>query len=145
MLARYHGPPMNRHTAKNVDAYLRGVTSDKRAALTKLRRDIRAAMPKGEECISYGIPAFRLAGRVLVFFAAASRHCSFFPGARPIADHRDALDGYETSKGTIRFSPDGPLSTALVRKLVKSRIAEHKRVQALRASARKGKPAASRR
>ena len=72
------------------------------------------------------VPAFRLDGRVLVWFGAATKHYAFDPGALPIAVHADALKPYQTSKGTIRFRPEAPLPSALVRKLVKSRIAEHK-------------------
>ena len=110
---------------QSIDDYLSRLTSDKRAALQKLRRAIRAAAPKAEECISYQIPAFRLDGRVLVWFGAATKHCSFFPGAAPIKEHAAELEKYETSKGTIRFSPERPLPATLVRKLVKTRIAEH--------------------
>lgn len=109
---------------ESIDDYLSRLTADKRAALQKLRRAIKAAAPGAEECISYQIPAFRLDGKVLVWFGAASNHVSFFPGAAPIKEYEAELDGYETSKGTIRFSPSQPLPASLVRKLVKSRIAE---------------------
>jgi uncharacterized protein YdhG (YjbR/CyaY superfamily) len=107
-----------------VNAYLATLSADKRAALQKLRRTIRAAAPRAEECISYQIPAFRLDGRMLVWFGAASTHCSFFPGAYPIAALKSELTAYQTSKGTIRFPPDKPLPAALVRKLIKARLAE---------------------
>ena len=113
-------------TPKTVNAYLAALDPRKRATLQRLRRTIRAAAPKSEECISYQIPAFRLEGRMLVWFAAASKHCSFFPGARPIAVHRDELKAYKTSKGTVRFSPEKPLPATLVRKLVRTRIAENR-------------------
>ena len=61
---------------------------------------------------------------VLVAFGAATHHCAFYPGAFPIRAHKDELNAYDTSKGTIRFQADKPLSTTLVRKLVKTRIAE---------------------
>jgi uncharacterized protein YdhG (YjbR/CyaY superfamily) len=109
---------------KTVDEYLAAVSEDKRAALEKLRKTIKAAAPKADECISYQIPAFRLDGRVLVWFHAAAAHCSFFPGAYPIKACASGLKKYSTSKGTIRFSPDKPLSAALVKKLVKARIRE---------------------
>lgn len=109
----------------SIDGYLAAVTPDKRAALEKLRRAIRAAAPKAVECISYQIPAFRLDGRFLVAFGAAAKHCSFFPGPRPIEVHRKELKDYDLSKGTIRFTADRPLPAALVRKLVKARIAEN--------------------
>jgi uncharacterized protein YdhG (YjbR/CyaY superfamily) len=109
----------------SVDEYLARLDGGKRAALQKLRAAIRAAAPRAEECISYQMPAFRLDGRMLVWFGAASKHCAFYPGASPIAAHKTALSGYSTSKGTIRFAPDDPLPASLVRKLVKVRIAEN--------------------
>jgi uncharacterized protein YdhG (YjbR/CyaY superfamily) len=112
---------------QNIDEYLSRLDDAKRAALEKLRRAITSAAPRAEECISYGIPAFRLDGRVLVFFAAASNHCSFFPGAFPIEALKDELKMYGLSKGTIRFDPSKPLPAALVRKLVSARIEERRR------------------
>ena len=111
--------------AKTIDEFLAHVSADKRAALEKLRRTIRAAVPKAEECISYGVPAFRLDGKLLVAYGAGAKHCAFYPGAHPIEVHKDELKAYSTSKGTIRFSADSPLPVALVRKLVKTRIVEH--------------------
>jgi uncharacterized protein YdhG (YjbR/CyaY superfamily) len=110
-----------------INEYLSAVDPDKRAALEKLRKAIRAAMPEAEECISYQVPAFRLDGKMLLAFGAARNHCSFYPGALPVASCKDDLKGYDTSKGTVRFQADKPLPPALVRKLVKIRIAEHKR------------------
>lgn len=98
---------------------------DKRAALEKLRRTIQSAAPGAEECINYAVPAFRLDGKMLVAFGAGARHCAFYPGALPIATHQAALKGYDTSKGTIRFPADRPLPVTLVRKLVKTRLAQH--------------------
>src|SRR6266404_5374166 len=111
--------------AQTVDEYLEGLSKEKRAALEKIRRAIKSAAPKAEECISYGIPGFRLGGRYLMGFGAAAHHCSFYPGAHPVKAHKDELKDYETSKGTIRFQPDHPLPATLVRKLVKTRIAEY--------------------
>ena len=109
---------------KSVDGYLAALDEKKRAALEKLRKDIHAAAPKAEECISYGIPAFRLDGRMLVWFGAASNHCSFYPGA-VVQAHAKELQGYDTSKGTIRFRPDHPLPASLVAKLVRARAREN--------------------
>src|SRR5437867_7221604 len=108
----------------NIDEYLAGLSHEKRAALEKLRRAIKSAAPKAEECISYQIPAFRLGGRMLVAFGAAANHCAFYPGAFPLKAHKDELKVYDTSKGTIRFQASNPLPAALVRKLVKTRITE---------------------
>jgi uncharacterized protein YdhG (YjbR/CyaY superfamily) len=112
-------------TAKTIDEFLAHLNADKRAALEKLRRAIRAAVPKAEECINYGVPAFRLDGKLLVAYGAGAKHCAFYPGAHPIEAHKDELKAYSTSKGTIRFPADRPLPVTLVRKLVKTRIAEH--------------------
>lgn len=111
--------------AETIDEYLAPLSKEKRAALEKLRRAIKSAAPKAEECISYQLPAFRLGGRMLVAFGAAANHCAFYPGAAPVKTHKNALKGYDTSKGTIRFQADSPLPVALVRKLVKTRIAEY--------------------
>ena len=111
---------------KTIDEYLANVRPDHRKTLQKLRQTIQTAVPKAEECISYGIPAFRLDQRVLVFFAAWANHCAFYPGsAATLKNFRNELRDFQTSQGTIRFTPDKPLPAALVRKLVKMRIAEN--------------------
>jgi uncharacterized protein YdhG (YjbR/CyaY superfamily) len=110
---------------QTIDEYLALLSDEKRAALEKLRRAIKSAAPRAEECISYRIPAFRLGGRMLVAFGAAANHCAFYAGAFPVKAHKSELKAYDTSKGTIRFPADTPLPAALVRKLVKTRITEH--------------------
>jgi uncharacterized protein YdhG (YjbR/CyaY superfamily) len=110
---------------KTIDEYLARLSDDKRVALQKLRKTIRAAAPRAEECISYQLPAYRLNG-MLVAFGATANHCAFYPmSAATVAAYSDELKDYDTSKGTIRFQPDNPLPAALVRKLVKARIAEN--------------------
>lgn len=110
---------------KTVDEYLARVSDDKRAALQKLRKTIKAAAPRAEECISYQLPAYRLNG-MLVAFGATASHCAFYPmSASTVAAHKEELKDYDTSKGTIRFQPDNPLPASLVRKLVRARIAEN--------------------
>ncbi len=110
---------------KTIDEYLAALSDDKRAALEKLRKTIRAAAPKAEECISYQIPAYRQNG-MLVGFGATAKHCAFYlMSSSTVAAHKDELEDYDTSKGTIRFQADNPLPDALVRKLVKARIAEN--------------------
>ena len=111
---------------KTIDEYLARLSHENRAALEKLRQAIKAAAPKAEECISYGLAAFRLSGHPLVAFGGWANHCAFYPmSAATIKVHANELKKYEISKGTIRFSPGKPLSAALVRKLVKARIAEN--------------------
>lgn len=111
---------------KTIDEYLDALPANQRKALQMLRRTIRAAAPKAEECISYAIPAFRQ-NRMLVGFGAAAKHLSFFPmSSKTVAAHKNDLKNFDASKGTIRFTPDKPLPAALVRKLVKARLAENK-------------------
>jgi uncharacterized protein YdhG (YjbR/CyaY superfamily) len=108
---------------KTIDEYLATLSSDKRAALERLRKTIRAAAPRAEECISYQLPAFRLDGKMLVWFGATANHCAFYPGA-VVEAFKDELEDYDIRKGTVRFQADDPLPAALVRKLVKARIAK---------------------
>ena len=108
-----------------MDEYLAGVSEPARTTLNKLRAAIRSALPPdATETISYGIPAFHHNG-VLVWFAAFSNHCSFFPTASVIAAFKNELKSFSTSKGTIQFPLDKPLPSALVRKMVKVRVAEN--------------------
>lgn len=110
---------------QTIDEYLAPLSNEQRVALEKLRRAIKSAAPKAEECISYQLPAFRLGGRMLVAFGAWAHHCAFYPGAHPLKAYKDELKSYDTSKGSIRFQANSPLPATLVRKLVKSRIAEY--------------------
>jgi uncharacterized protein YdhG (YjbR/CyaY superfamily) len=110
----------------NIDEYLATVSDEHRAALEKLRKQIRLAAPKAEECISYQIPSFKQNGLV-VSFAAFKDHCSFFPGAAPIEAHKDELERFQLSKGTIRFQPDKPIPANLIRSLVKERIEQNEK------------------
>ena len=111
---------------KNIDEHLAALSEDKRSALEKLRKAIKAAVPKAEECISYRLAAFRLNGKLLVAFGATTNHCAFYPmSSSTVEAHKKELEDYDTSKGTIRFQPEHPLPSSLVRKLIKTRIAEN--------------------
>jgi uncharacterized protein YdhG (YjbR/CyaY superfamily) len=110
---------------KTVDEYLAGVPEPARSTLKNIRAAIRSAAPaEATEAISYRMPAFKHEG-VLVWYAGFAEHCSLFPGASVIAAFKNELKGYSVSKGTIRFPTDKPLPAALVKKLVKARIAEN--------------------
>jgi uncharacterized protein YdhG (YjbR/CyaY superfamily) len=109
---------------KNVDEYLARIPEPARSTLGKIRATIRSAAPaEATETISYGIPAFKYKG-VLVWFAAFSDHCSLFPTGAVIEAFKNELTSYSTSKGTIQFPTDKPLPAALVKKMVKARVAQ---------------------
>lgn len=109
-----------------VEAYLAHVPEPARATLEKVRVAIRAAAPKeAEECISYGMPAFRYKG-ALVAYAAFKKHCSFFPmGSAVLDEFGDEVAAYRTAKGTLQFAVDKPLPVALVKKMVKARVRQN--------------------
>jgi uncharacterized protein YdhG (YjbR/CyaY superfamily) len=111
-----------------VDAYLAAVPEPARTTLEKVRAMVRSVVPAETiEALSYGMPAFKYKG-ALVAYAAFKDHCSFFPmNASLIDTMKDELEGYRTSKGTLQFSLDKPLPAALVKKMVKARIAENER------------------
>jgi uncharacterized protein YdhG (YjbR/CyaY superfamily) len=109
---------------KNVDEYLARVPEPALSMLNKMRTAIRSTVPfAATETISYGMPAFRH-NEVLVWFAAFSDHCSLFPTASVIKGFKKELEGFYTSKGTIHFPTDKPLPVALIKKLVKARVAQ---------------------
>jgi uncharacterized protein YdhG (YjbR/CyaY superfamily) len=112
-------------TTDEVDDYLAKVSDEDRAALEALRRTIRQAAPEATETISYGVPTFKHHGG-LVGFGAGKSHCSLYVMSTSAMDTlvKD-LAGFDTSKGTVRFSPDEPLPAALVKKIVKTRIKEN--------------------
>lgn len=126
-------------TATTIDQYLARVEPAQRRALQVLRRTVRSAVPRAEEGIGYGIPMFRLDGKMFVAFGSAARHCSFYPGAGPVRAHAKELARYSTSKGTVRFDPADPLPAALVRRLVRTRLREAR--QPRRRARRPGAPA----
>jgi uncharacterized protein YdhG (YjbR/CyaY superfamily) len=109
--------------AKDVDAYLAALPDEQREALEEVRRTIKAAAPDAVEAISYGIPGYKVKGKPLIHFGAAKHHCAIY-GAAVVDSDKEDLKGYDTSKGTIRFSPDKPLPAALVARLVKARMVE---------------------
>ena len=108
-----------------IDEYLAGVSGDKRAVLDKLRKTIRSIVPKAEECISYGMPAFRLDGAVIAGFQATAKGYSYYPfSGRTLRTLADDLRRYDMTKSALHFSSDKPLPATLVRKLIQARIAE---------------------
>lgn len=108
-----------------IDAYLARLDDPARSSLEEVRRCILAVIPEAEQGLSYGVPAFSVGGKVVAGFAAAARHLSFFPHSGSVIEGLAGdLQGYGTSKGTVRFPPDEPLPAALVERLVSARLDE---------------------
>ena len=111
-------------TADEVDAYLAGVEEPKRSTLQALRRSILAVAPDAEECISYGMPAFRIDGKVVAGFAAFKNHLAYLPhSGEVLAGLGDRLAGYDHTAGSLHFPVDEPLPDDLVRSLVEAKLA----------------------
>jgi uncharacterized protein YdhG (YjbR/CyaY superfamily) len=111
-----------------IDEYLAGVSPSSRAPLQKLRQTIHSIVPEVEECISYGMPAFRYQGRIIAGFQATSKGCSYYPfSGTTLKTLAGAIEGYSKTKSALHFGADKPLPASLVRKLLKARIAEAKR------------------
>jgi uncharacterized protein YdhG (YjbR/CyaY superfamily) len=108
-----------------IDAYLASLPADQRAALEKLRAQIKAAAPGAEEYIGYGLAGFKLDGHPLLYFGAASHHCALY-GALNSAAFAEKLKGFKQSKGTIQFTPDHPIPVAVVKALVRARVAANR-------------------
>lgn len=109
----------------SVDDYIAALDAVPRRKLRELRSIIRETAPNAEEVISYGIPAFRLNGAVLVWYAAFKEHVGFYPKASGIAAFKAELAGYKASKGAIQFPFEKPIPARLVKKIVRFRIKEN--------------------
>jgi uncharacterized protein YdhG (YjbR/CyaY superfamily) len=110
---------------EEVDRYLEAVEQPKRGTLEALRRSILEVVPEAEQGISYGMPAFKVDGKTVAGFAAFKNHLSYLPHSGSVlAALANDVEGYETSKGSLRFAVDKPLSKQLVKKLVRTRMRE---------------------
>jgi uncharacterized protein YdhG (YjbR/CyaY superfamily) len=112
---------------QEIDGYLAKLGEPKRATLQTLRQTIRDILPDAEEVISYGMPAFRLNGKVIVGFAAFKNHLAYLPHSGSVfTELREELAGYTTTEGSLHFPIDKPLPKALVKKLVAVRLRQVK-------------------
>jgi uncharacterized protein YdhG (YjbR/CyaY superfamily) len=108
-----------------VDEYLAAAPEPQRSTLMALRAMLASLLPQAVEGISYGVPAFLVDGKPVAGYANAKRHCSYFPHSGAVLDRvePELLEGYDWSKGTLRFAVDRPPDQALVRRLVEIRLA----------------------
>lgn len=114
---------------KQIDAILAAAPKEHRAALKRIRARVRKVAPEAVEAISYGLPAFKYKGKPLAGYSSYKDHCSYFPMSGKItAKLKTELKGFQTSKGSINFQPDHPLSDPLLKKLLKARIQEIEKV-----------------
>lgn len=112
--------------ATTIDEYLAATHPAQRAVLETLRRAIHAAAPGAQEYLGYGLAGFKHGGRPLVYFGAWKEHCALYAASpKTQAAFAAELKHFEVSKGTIRFTVEKPLPLALVKKLVKARVAEN--------------------
>jgi len=112
-------------SAEEVDAYLRDVEEPKRSTLETLRRSILEIVPHAEQVISYGVPAFRVDGKIVAGLAAFKDHLSYLPFSGSVLGQlADELDGYTMTKSSLHFPVDRPLPKVLVRKLIAARLAD---------------------
>jgi uncharacterized protein YdhG (YjbR/CyaY superfamily) len=112
-------------TPRGIDDYLAALDEPKRTTLQRLRQTIRGVIPDAEECISYGMPGFRLDGKVIAGFAAFKNHLAYLPHSGSVfGELSDELAGYESTPGSLHFPIDKPLPKALVKKLIATRLKE---------------------
>jgi uncharacterized protein YdhG (YjbR/CyaY superfamily) len=110
-------------SAAEIDEYVDGLSEPKRSTLRRLRADILAVVPDAEQCISYGVPGFKVAGKTIAGFAAFKNHLSYLPHSGSVfGELAEELAGYERSAGALRFAFDKPLPAELVEKMIAVRL-----------------------
>jgi uncharacterized protein YdhG (YjbR/CyaY superfamily) len=112
-------------TALEIDEYLGALGEPERTTLAQLRETILAIVPDAEQCISYGMPAFKLKGKTIAGFAAFKSHLSYLPHSGSVISRlAEETEGYTKTKGSLHFAVDAPLPKKLVKKLLEVRMAE---------------------
>ena len=107
----------------DIDEYLAALDEPRRGTLEALRRTILEVVPQAEQCISYGMPAFKLQGKTVAGFAAFKHHLSYLPHSGSVLTALgDDLAGYDMTKGSLHFAIDRPLPKRLVKKLITTRL-----------------------
>jgi len=115
---------MDRGTAADFDDYISWFPADVRKILSKIRATIRKAAPKAVESISYQIPTFKIDGKVIIYFAAFTKHVSVYPAPRDVDEFKDELKEYKGGKGTVQFPLDAPIPFDLIARIVEFRMAQ---------------------
>jgi len=111
--------------ATEIDRYLEGLDEPKRSTLAEVRRHILTVVPQAEQCLSYGLPGFKIDGKTIAGFGAFRNHLSYLPHSGSVfPELAEELAGYTTSSGALRFPVDQPLSAELVARLVMVRLAQ---------------------
>jgi uncharacterized protein YdhG (YjbR/CyaY superfamily) len=110
----------------NFEMYIAPFPTETQVLLEELRSTIKNAAPEAEEIISYGMPAFRLNKRILVYFAGHRNHIGFYPGASGIEAFKNEISSYKWAKGTVQFQLDQPLPLELITNMVKFKIIENR-------------------
>ena len=116
---------MKRPKYATIEEYIANFPGDVQPVLEKIRSTIQKAAPKAEETISYQIPAFKLNGRILVYFAAFKNHVSLYPAPRSAAEFKDELADYRGGKGTVQFPLEKPVPYDLIRSIVKFKLKQN--------------------
>lgn len=111
-------------TSQEIDAYLATLPEPKRSSLEQLRRDILAIAPSAEQCISYGMPAFRIGKHVIAGFAAFKNHLAYLPHSGQVFQEIGELADYEKTTGSLHFDVDTPLPKTIVERLIAVRMAQ---------------------
>ncbi|HNU13811.1 MAG TPA: DUF1801 domain-containing protein [Chitinophagaceae bacterium] len=124
---------MKRNIANTVDEYLQSFPPPVKAALEKIRKTIKAAAPKAEELISYGIAGYKYHG-MLIYFAGFTNHVSVYPAPRTAEPFKKELAGYKGGKGTVQFPLDKPIPLDLVKRIVKYRVKQNEEKAAAKSS-----------
>ena len=117
---------MSRKIAKDMDEYINSFPKEVQALLQQVRNTIKKAAPGVEEKISYGIPAFNLNNRYLIYFAGFKNHISVYPAPRGSEEFKEKLAKYKGGKGTVQFPLDKPLPLSLITQIVKFKVKENK-------------------
>lgn len=109
----------------NTDEYIASFEGETKSRLEQIRATIKKAAPEAEESISYGMPAYKLNGKPLVYFGGYKGHIGFYPTPSPLVEFKKELAVYKSSKGAVQFPHNQPLPLDLVTQMVKWRVAEN--------------------